>query len=309
MRHSAAWSTARASLPIRLIAQEPRAQFGTVARGLLPAIGATMRNEIVIENHADADGSIATRNAATAAAEGMKVLLGKANNRVLARHLGREIGYDPEKDFSLPSAVARIPFAIADRSSLPVNNRQAFVKYGCAPLGTLTFGSVGVGRSSHLPVEAVAQQFQSNLLRVPICGSSPAANEVVAERADVVATTLHRLLPFAKRNKFRTVTVKTQPRLKLAPQVATPPEQGLGGFHLDPWRGSYAPRSSGAAVGSRWRAASGEPSAADKATVARANANDSELVSRSVRTVFRLTDNDRTRHRESAWKINRVSTQ
>ncbi len=298
----------RANRAIRLIAQEPGSQTDTVARVLLPALEAAMRNEIVIENHGGAGGRIAARNVATAAPDGMTVGLGGANNLVLAGLLGRDIGYDPAKDFSFISAVARIPFAIAVRASLPVNDLQECVKYARAHPGKVTFGSAGVGGSSHLAVEAVAQHFQLNLLHVPYRGSSLATNEVVAERIDIVATDLHRLLPLAKSGKVRIIAVTGQLRSKLTPQVATLHEQGLNGFYLDPWYGLYVARGLDAAIGSRWRAALGE-AMADKATIARADATHMELVPPSAETLFRWIENDRTRYRELARKIDLASTQ
>jgi tripartite-type tricarboxylate transporter receptor subunit TctC len=297
-----------AARAIRLIAQEPGAQTDTVARTILPALESAMRQEIVIENHGGAGGRIAARTVATASPDGMVVGLGGANNLVLAGLLGRDIGYDPGKDFSFICSVARIPFAIAVRSSLPLADLDDWVKYARAHPGKLTFGSAGVGGSSHLAVEAVAQHFQLSLLHIPFRGSSLATNEVVAERIDIVATDLHRLLPLAKSGKVRIIAVTGSARSKHAPNVATLHEQGLTGFYLDPWYGLYGPRGIDPTMATRWRAAVSEAQS-DKATIARAEAASIELVSPSFDTLTRWIDVDRARFRELAKKIDLTTSQ
>jgi tripartite-type tricarboxylate transporter receptor subunit TctC len=297
-----------AARAIRLIAQEAGAQTDTVARVVLPALEAAMRHETVIENHGGAGGRIAARTVSTAAPDGMVVGLGGANNLVLAGLLGRDIGYDPAKDFNFICAVARIPFAIAVRASLPVVDVDELVKHARSNPGKLTFGSAGVGGSSHLAVEAVAQHHHLNLLHIPFRGSSLATNEMVAERIDIVATDLHRLIPLAKSGKVRIIAVTGSARSKLVPGIATLNEQGLHGFHLDPWYGLYAPRGVDATMAARWRNAMSE-AMADKATQSRAESANIELVPPTMETLARWIDADRTRYRELARKIDLATTQ
>ncbi len=296
------------SRAIRLIAQEPGAQTDTVARILLPALEAAMHQDIVIENHGGAGGRIAARTVAMAPPESLIVGLGGANNLVLAGLLGRDIGYDPAKDFSFICAVARVPFAIAVRASLPVANIDELVKQARSNPGKLTFGSAGVGGSSHLAVEAVAQHHHLNLLHIPFRGSSLATHEVVAERVDIVATDLHRLLPLLKSGKVRIIAVTGNTRSKLVPNIPTLHEQGLSGFYLDPWYGLYGPRTLEPSIAARWRIVMRE-AMSDTATQSRAEAANIELVPPTMETLARWIEADRARYRELARKIDLATTQ
>jgi tripartite-type tricarboxylate transporter receptor subunit TctC len=293
---------------VRLIAQEPGAQTDSIARLLLPTLSAALKQDIVVENHGGAGGRIAARIVATAAPDGETIGIGGANNLVLAGLLGRDIGYDPTRDFTHICAVARVPFAVAVRASLEIHSVDALVRHARANPGKLTFGSAGVGGSSHLAIEAIAQHFQLDLLHVPFRGSSLATHEVIAERIDLVATDLNRVLPLAKAGKLRLLAATGATRAKLAPGLPTLHEQGLGGFYLDPWYGLYAPKRIDQALAARWQAAMQE-AFLDRATQTRAEAAGIELVQPQSGTLLTWIETDLNRFRTLARRLELQSVQ
>lgn len=302
---SSARSFSRAA---RLIAQEPGAQSNSVARATLPALATGIKRDIVVENHGGAGGRIAARVVATALPDGQTVGIGGTNNLVLAGLLGRDIGYDPARDFTFLCAVARLPFAIAVRASLPIRSVEDFVRYARANPGILTFGSAGVGGSSHLAVEAVAHHFQLDLLNIPFRGSSLATNEVVAERVDLVATDLNRNLPLAKSGKLRLLAATGSTRSRNAPSLATLHEQGLTGFYLDPRYGLYAPKGIDTSVAARWQAAARE-AYNDPDTQSRSQASGVELVPPVADTLQKWIERDRARYQLMVKRLNLASVQ
>jgi tripartite-type tricarboxylate transporter receptor subunit TctC len=300
--------SAASARAIRLIAQEPGAQTDSIARLILPALTTAFKQDIVVENHGGAGGRIAARIVATANPDGETVGIGGANNLVLAGLLGRDIGYDPTRDFTHICAVARVPFAVAVRASLAIHSIDELVRHARANPGKLTFGSAGVGGSSHLAVEAIAQNFQLDLLHVPFRGSSLATHEVVAERIDLVATDLNRVLPLAKAGKLRLLAATGATRAKLAPALPTLHEQGLSGFYLDPWYGLYAPKRIDPAVAARWQAAMQE-AFLDRATQTRAEAAGIELVQPQSGTLLTWIETDLNRFRTLARRLELQSVQ
>jgi tripartite-type tricarboxylate transporter receptor subunit TctC len=226
---------------IRLVALEPGAQTDTVARVFAPAMERALGQEIVIENHGGAGGRIAARIVAQAAPDGLTLGMGGANNLVLAGFLKRDIGYDPERSFTPIAALARVPFAIGVRHELGLGDLAALVARARAQPEALNYGSAGIGGSSHLAMLAVERHFGVRLTHVPYRGSSLAALEMLAGRIDVVATDLSRLLPHAAAGRVRIVAVTGARRSARAPEVSTMAEQGMVGFHLEPWYGLVAP--------------------------------------------------------------------
>jgi tripartite-type tricarboxylate transporter receptor subunit TctC len=227
---------------IRVITLEAGSQTDTVARVFLPAIETRLGQDFFVENHGGAGGRIAARMVAHAH-DGHTIGVGGANNLVMAALLGQDIGYDPARDFVYIAALARIPFAIAVRNELPVRNIAELAAHAKRAERELTFGSAGVGGSSHLAVAAVAHARFISLLHIPFRGSNLATNEVVAGRIDIVATDLSRLLPLAESRKLRIVALTGSTRDPRALDIATLSEQGLTGLYLDPWYGLYGPRN------------------------------------------------------------------
>lgn len=232
---------------IRVIALEAGSQSDTVARIFLPAIEAHLGRDLFVENHGGAGGRIAARMVAHAS-DGHTVGVGGANNLVMATLLGQDTGYDTARDFTYIAALARVPFAIAVRSDLPVRTIADAVALAKRSERELTYGSAGVGGSSHLAMAAIAHLQSISLLHVPFRGSNLATNDVVAGRIDFVATDLARLLPFASAGKVRIIAVTGRARDPRVADIATLSEQGLAGLYLDPWYGLYGPRTIGEAL-------------------------------------------------------------
>ncbi len=238
-----AWASGDTARALKLVAQEPGAQTDTVARVFVPALARTLNQDVIVENHGGAGGRIAARMVAKAAADGNTIGFGGGNNLVLATLLDRDPGYDVDQDFRLLAGVARVPFALAVRNELPVADIGELVAYAKRHPGKLTYGTAGVGGSSHLTVAMIAHHHGVDLVHVPFRGSNLATMELVADRIDIVATDLSRLIPFARENRLRIIAVCGNKRSTRWPQAATLHEQGMRGFYLEPWYGMYAPRN------------------------------------------------------------------
>jgi tripartite-type tricarboxylate transporter receptor subunit TctC len=236
-----ATAQASANRSIRVITLEAGSQTDTIARAFLPALESHLGQDLFVENHGGAGGRIAARMVAQAS-DGHTIGIGGANNLVLAALLGKEIGYDPARDFAYVAALARVPFAIAVRSELAVSNVAELLDRARRAERELTFGSAGVGGSSHLAIAALAHARSLSLLHIPFRGSNLATHEVAAGRVDMVATDLARLLPLAEAKKIRIIAVTGSARDPRVPEIATLSEQGLSGLYLDPWYGLYGPR-------------------------------------------------------------------
>ncbi len=292
----------------KLISLEPGAQTDSIARLVQPIMGQSLGQELYVENHGGAGGRIAARIVATSRPDGLTMGVGGANNLVLAGLIGRDIGYDPKRDFTLICSLARVPFALGVQTALPIHNVADLVQYARASPGKLNFGSAGVGGSSHLAIEAIAQHYQLDMLHVPYRGSSVATNELVGGRIDVVATDLNRLLPLAKSGKLRIIALTGSTRTKSAANIATLHEQGLTGFYLDPWYGLYGPNGLEKNTIDRWTRAAID-AFNDKATLARSEIVGIELVPPSAETLTQWIEKDRARYGSLAGKLDLRSMQ
>jgi tripartite-type tricarboxylate transporter receptor subunit TctC len=289
--------------PIKIVVQEAGAQTDAVARVFAPALSQHLRQDIYIDNHGGAGGRIAARVVAQSVPDGLTIGFGGANNLVLAGLLERDIGYDIERDFTFVSALARVPYALAVRTSLDVVDLPSLVAYARKHPGKLNFGSAGVGGSSHLTVAAIAQHFDIDLVHVPFRGSNLATTEMIADRMDIVATDLARLLPHARERKLRIIAVTGSNRSRQIPAIATLDEQGLRGFFLEPWYGMYGPKGLAEATVERLTAAASF-AVNDAAVKLRAESAGVELLPPSAALLRSLIASDRKRYAPIVDRLN-----
>jgi tripartite-type tricarboxylate transporter receptor subunit TctC len=297
-----------AARPIKIVVQEAGAQTDAVARVFLPAFAQHLKQDVYIENHGGAGGRIAARIVAQSAPDGLTIGFGGANNLVLAGLLERDIGYDPERDFTYIAALARVPYALAVRHGLEVTNLATLVNYARRHPGQLSFGSAGVGGSSHLTVAAIAQHYDIDLLHVPFRGSNLATIEMISDRLDIVATDIARLLPHANTGKLRVIAVTGASRSSYLPNVPTLEEQGLHGFFLEPWYGMYGPKGlPGKIVDHLTRAT--RLAFADAGVRSRAEGAGLELLTPTAVTLHSLIASDRRRYAPIVERLNLRSGQ
>src|SRR5262249_34770386 len=110
----------------------------------------TLGQQIVVENVTGAGGSLGAARVAKAPPDGYTMVLGNLGTHAAAVGLYKNLSYDPRSDFEPVMLVASTPMALVVRKTLATNTLQEFIAYAKASPGKVTFGSAGIGSSSHL---------------------------------------------------------------------------------------------------------------------------------------------------------------
>lgn len=236
---SAAPAFAQAGRSVRLLVLQPGGPSDLLARALAPGFSEALGESVVIENRGGAGGSIAAQMTLRGEPDGRTLLVGGANNMVMAPLLSRSADYDPQRDFVAVSPLATVPYALAASPHLGVADLAGLVAAVRSAKQPLSAGSGGVGGSSHVAAEILFQRLAQPYLHVPYKGALLATQEMVAGRIDLVATDLPVLLPLAREGKLRILGVTGSQRSALAPDIRTLAEQGLTGFRIEPWYALY----------------------------------------------------------------------
>ena len=237
------------SRPIKLVvALAPGGQNDLIARIFADTFGEILKQPVVVENHAGAGGTIGANLAAKASADGYTLLIGGAFNLALAPALISRLPYDPAKDFVALGGLARVPYALAVRSGVPVSSLSELIAYARANPGRLTYGSSGVGSNSNLAIELLKSTAGLDILHIPYKGSAPAVTALVAGEIDIVCMDLALLAQHAKLGTLRLVAAAGVKRPSLAPDLRTAAEQGVPALALEPWYGLVAPAGISAEV-------------------------------------------------------------
>jgi len=227
--------------PIKVIVNFPAGGAADqIARAISQPLQESLKQPVVIENRAGANGNLGGEVVARAPADGYTLLMSSGGMVSVNPHLYPRMSFDPTKDLVPVAAAARVLGFLVTRPSLPPANVGDFISYLKANPGKLTYGSPGSGSSPHLAGEMFKAQANLFALHVPYRGAAPALQDLLAGQIDYsfdpgIALTQVRA------GKLRLLAVGSPKRSPLFPDVPTLDEAGLRGFDADTVFGFYAP--------------------------------------------------------------------
>lgn len=227
--------------PVRLVVNFAAGGAADVlARAVAPTIADHIGQSVVIENKPGAGGNIGAGEVARAAQDGYTLLLSSGGAISINPMIYKKMGFDPEKDLTPISPVARIHLYLETHPSVPANNIQEFIAYLKANPGKLSYGSPGPGSSPHLAGEMFKRMAQVDATHIPYKGAAPALSDVLSGQLqfwfDSGVGLKH--VEAGKLNLLATSSSKRTPQYKNLPTLA---ESGLPGFDADTLFGIYAP--------------------------------------------------------------------
>ena len=163
--------------------------------------------------------------------------------------------YDPVKDFTPVTVVARAPQALVVHNSFPAKNVKKLLDYAKKDPGKVFFATSGAGTSQHLAGELLNSTAKIEMVHVPYKGGAPALNDVVGGQVPVAILIMSNVLPHVKSGKLRILGVVESKRAKSAPDVPTVAEAGVPGFSVpDTWIGIMGPKNLPAPIVSKLNA-------------------------------------------------------
>ena len=137
--------------PIRIVVEfAPGGGADFVARLVGNELQQALKQSVVVENRAGANGAVADDFVARAAPDGYTLLLGAAGPLTIRDHLQNDNAPAPLQRFSAVALVGGSSFAVAVNPALPVKTLADLTAYAKAHPGKLNYGSSGVGGSPHL---------------------------------------------------------------------------------------------------------------------------------------------------------------
>lgn len=220
-----------------------------VARDLGVALGAQLKQTIIIENVGGAGGTLGAAKVAKAAPDGYTFLLHHIG-MATAPALYRKLPYSVENDFEYLGMVNDVPMTLIGRPTLPANNYAELVKWLQENKGKINLANAGLGAASHLCGLLFQQSIQIDMTTVPYKGTGPAMTDLLGGQVDIMCdqtTNTSSQIESGKVKAYAVTTLKplTTPALAKLPTLDG---QGLKGFNVSIWHGMYAPKGTPAAV-------------------------------------------------------------
>jgi tripartite-type tricarboxylate transporter receptor subunit TctC len=223
----------------------------TLARSLGQGITAETRQTIVTDNRPGANGILSAQAFIRTAPDGYSVLIGTNTTHAANEHLYRKIPYDPVRDFTPVTTLARGGQVMIVHPRVPAKTVKEFIALAKRQPGKLTFG--GGSSSSRVASELFQQMAGIKLIHVPYKSNPMAVTDVVGGHIDMMITDVVTGLPQVEAGKVRALGVSSPKRLPNAPDLPTIAEAGVPGYELTFWFAAYLPAKAPPAVAARLR--------------------------------------------------------
>jgi tripartite-type tricarboxylate transporter receptor subunit TctC len=229
------------SRPVRLIV--PFAPGGTgdvIARLLGARLTEITRAQHVVDNRGGGGGLLGTDIVAKAQGDGYTQLLHSAGI-AYEPALREKLPYDTLRDLAAVTLIGYTPNLMVAHPSFAPRNAKELIALAKQKPGAITFGSGGVGSSSHLAVELFRSLAGIQLNHVPYKGAGPALGDVIAGQIGFMIATMPGALPHVKSTRLRALGVSSLTRASVLPDTPTIAESGLPGYDYVAWFGVFAP--------------------------------------------------------------------
>lgn len=228
--------------PVRLIVPFPAGGGADIfARLIGRKLGEVMGQQFVADNRAGASGMIGCELAARAAPDGYTLLMGTTGTHTTNPAVYAKMPYDPVRDFSPISLVAESPFVLIVHPSLPVRSVKEMIAFARKRPGELTYGSSGVGSSSHLGFELFNTMAGIKGIHVPYKGLPAATADTIAGNIVMSWDSITASGPYIRSGRVRALGIGSVKRSALMPGIPTISEAGLKGFELGSWYALFGP--------------------------------------------------------------------
>lgn len=227
-----------ADLSARLLAERLKTAFG---------------QPVVVENKPGVGGNLAAAEAARAPADGHTLFIGTNGTQTINQSLYRQLPYDPVADFAAIGMMWSAPHLVAVNPTVPAQSLDAFIAYARAHPGELSYGSSGIGSSTHLFGELFKAHAGISMVHVPYRGQGAALEDLIGGRIAAMFPIVPDVIASLRAGQTRALALAANSVSEILPGVPPMPQLGYSDLVASAWVALYAPAKSPAMVIERLR--------------------------------------------------------
>jgi tripartite-type tricarboxylate transporter receptor subunit TctC len=210
----------------------------TTTRLISKELGIALGTNMVIDNKAGANGSIAASYVARSAPDGYTLFVTTNTTHSANPYLLKTMSYDPVKDFTPIARTGDLPFMLVINPEIPANSVAELIALAKKDPGKLSYAS---GSSSAIVSGATFARLAGiDLLHVPYKSSPPALTDVIAGRVSMMFIDVPTGLPHVNGKALKALAVTTKRRSALLPELPTM-DDTVKGFDITSWQGYLGP--------------------------------------------------------------------
>ncbi|MDX3906351.1 MAG: tripartite tricarboxylate transporter substrate binding protein [Pigmentiphaga sp.] len=223
----------------------PGGSSDSATRMLAEQLSQKWKKPVVVENKPGAYSSIGAGQVARAAPDGYTILLASVSVGTIKLFL-KNPGFDPLKDLTPVTQIARGDYVLAVNKSLPVSNMKELAEYARANPDKVNHAAFGSG--SMLAFEQFSESMKFKAQNVNYRGEAMALNALMAGDVQLMLATLSAARPFIEAGRIKPVGIFSKQRSPIAPDIPSADESGGSGYYVDFWFGFMVPTGTPEAI-------------------------------------------------------------
>src|SRR5712675_2478889 len=225
--------------PIRFIVPlTPGSGADILGRIVAKYMSDAFKQPVLHQHRPGAGGIIGTQAMLNADADGYTLMVQSASHAANPA-IYKTLPYDPLKDIVDVALLGVTPYVMIAAKGGTYPTLKSLIEAAKAKPGEIPFASAGVGTSTHMAAEYVAQVAGIKMLHIPYKGSPEAIQDTIAGRTSFYMAPLDAAIGHLKEGKITAFGVSTAKRAEIVPDVPALAEQGLANYDLAFWSGRW----------------------------------------------------------------------
>ncbi len=233
--------------PIHIFTSEPGGGNDFAARMIGVGLGASLGQQIVVENRGAGAGVIAAETVARAPADGYTLLL-YGSNIWLLPFLKDGLPYDPIKDFTPVTLAVRAPAVLVVHPALPVKSTRDLIALAKARPGQLNYSAGATGSATQIATELFKSMARIDIVHIRYRGNGPALNALIAGEVQLAFATPGSVASHIRSGRLHALAVTSAEPSVLLPGLPTVASAGVPGYEAQSIVGVFAPAKTSSSI-------------------------------------------------------------
>jgi tripartite-type tricarboxylate transporter receptor subunit TctC len=228
--------------PVRVVLPvSPGGLQDSFTRAIVPELGRRWGQPVVVDNRAGANGAIATQFVARSPADGYTILMTSSMQVSNDLNPDNPSPVDPTRELAPVIALVSAGNILVTTPQFPASNLRELLAAAKASPGKFNFGSFGIGSSSHLDMQALADMQGIKVTHIPYKGGADLMQALLGGQIAFTMSGLQSALPFIKQGRLKPIAYGGLQRSAVLPDVPTISESGVKDFESGGWFGWFVP--------------------------------------------------------------------
>jgi tripartite-type tricarboxylate transporter receptor subunit TctC len=229
-----------ANKPLRIVVPyPPGGSSDIIARLISQPLSEALKQNVIVENKAGANGNLGTDLVAKSPADGHTLLLCDVGALAITGSVYNKLPFDPSKDLTGVTMLGYSPHMLVVHPSVQANTLAELV--AMSKKSPLNFAVTAIGSAPHLAGVAVERATGAKWQYIPYKGGAQAIQDTVGGQAQVLMNGMLATLPHVQSGKLKALAVSKRSRMALTPTLPTIAESGVPGFESGTWQGVLVP--------------------------------------------------------------------